>query len=367
MNVAARGVMDSNWRDDGFTSPNATTYPWQWLWDSCFHALIWQRLERPDRSLAELRCLFVDQGPTGFVPHMRYVGAPEFAAEFWGRTATSSITQPPMYGHAIAELVRAGVEVGELIDQASSAIRHLLDRTPTDAGLIPIFHPWESGCDDSPRWDANGRPFDARRWYTAKGRIIDGLVFDATGAPMANSEFTVGSVGFNSLVAFNAAELVSIGVSELAPHVARLAGCIADRYDDDRRTWIDDSPLHGAAARTLDAHLALLVAFDRERNRRTPDLVDASAFGGRFGPAGVARDEPTRLDDTYWRGPSWPQLSYLLWLASRRADRPEARSIARSLRAGATQSGFSEYWNADTGAGLGARPQSWTALTTLVG
>ena len=30
-------------------------------------------------------------------------------ASFWGRPETSSITQPPMYGHALAELHRAGV------------------------------------------------------------------------------------------------------------------------------------------------------------------------------------------------------------------------------------------------------------------
>jgi hypothetical protein len=34
---------------------------------------------------------------------------------------------------------------------------------------------------------------------------------------------------------------------------------------------------------------------------------------------------------------------------------------------GATKSGFAEYWDPDTGAGLGAAPQSWTALAAVVG
>ena len=60
-------------------------YPWQWLWDSCFHALIWAELGRADRALAELTSALSDQAADGFVPHVRYVGDPGFLAEFWGR------------------------------------------------------------------------------------------------------------------------------------------------------------------------------------------------------------------------------------------------------------------------------------------
>ena len=366
MNVAALAVMESNWREAGFTSPNTTVYPWLWLWDSCFHGLIWHHLGRTDRALVELASVFEDQGSAGFVPHMRYVDAPEEAADFWGRSGTSAITQPPMFGHAVAELVRAGVDVGPLADQASLAIRHLFDRPPTPSGLVPIFHPWESGCDDSPRWDS-GRFFDASRWHHDKGRFVEGLRFDADGAPIANATFTVGSVGFNALVAFNASELVSIGVGELSPDRDRLVAAIADRYDDEAGTWVDDSHLLGAAVRTLDAHLALLVADPEVVDRRAPDLVDTEVFGAPFGPAGVAQTEAARRDDQYWRGPSWPQLSYLMWLACSRSGRAEAEQIASSLRAGAIGSGFSEYWNPETGAGLGACPQSWAGLSAIVG
>ena len=366
MNVAALAVMESNWREAGFTSPNATTYPWLWLWDSCFHALIWHHLGRTDRALVELGSVFADQGPTGFVPHMRYVGAPHEAADFWGRPATSSITQPPMFGHAVAELVRAGVDVGPLVDQAALAVCHLLDRPPSPSGLVPIFHPWESGCDDSPRWDSE-RPFDPARWHHDKGRFVEGLKLDSAGAPVANATFSVGSIGFNALAAFNAAELVSIGAEGLAPGRDRLVGAIAEKYDDEAGTWVDDSDLGGGAVRTLDTHLALLVADPQVVDRRAPDLVDREAFGAPFGPAGVARGEAARRDDQYWRGPSWPQLSYLVWLACSRRGRDEAEPIARSLRRGAISSGFSEYWNPETGAGLGARPQSWAGLAALVG
>ena len=29
----------------------------------------------------------------------------------------------------------------------------MTERDPEKSGLVTIFHPWESGCDDSPIWD----------------------------------------------------------------------------------------------------------------------------------------------------------------------------------------------------------------------
>ena len=69
-------MMLAHWRPDGHTVPNAGVYPWQWLWDSCFHALIWAELGEPERAVTELRSALADQDELGFVPHIRYAGAP---------------------------------------------------------------------------------------------------------------------------------------------------------------------------------------------------------------------------------------------------------------------------------------------------
>ncbi len=156
----AEAVLAGHWRRPGFCVPNATSYPWQWLWDSCFHAVCWSRLGHPDRARTELANALSQQSADGFVPHMTYWsdrGRPDddTHAEFWGRRGTSSITQPPMYGHAVAELVRRGVDVdADVVDRARRGLRFLLESRVRD-GIGPIIvHPWESGCDDSPRWDA---------------------------------------------------------------------------------------------------------------------------------------------------------------------------------------------------------------------
>ena len=132
LRAKVQAVMEAHWRPDGrgggHTVPNADVYPHQWLWDSCFHAIIWAELGEPDRAVAELSAALADQADDGFVPHVRYVADPYGLAGFWGRTGTSSITQPPMYGHAVAELRRRGVSVpAEVVERAEAGVRFLLD------------------------------------------------------------------------------------------------------------------------------------------------------------------------------------------------------------------------------------------------
>ena len=93
------------------------------------------------------------------------------------------------------------------------------------------------------------------------------------------------------------------------------------------------------------------------------DIFDESKFGGSYGPAGVAKQHPTYEGDGYWRGASWPQLSYLFAVAFRKHGMAgEAGTVSEQLKRGAIASGFAEYWNPDSGKGGGAIPQSWAGL-----
>ncbi len=369
-------MMNQAWREPGFCVPNQGVYPHQWLWDSCFHSVVWTRLGHPDRAATELESALAHQGESGFVPHMIYWSEPDAGAGFWGRPLTSSITQPPMFGLALTELAAVGHQADDLVDRAGDALLHLLDaRLRTPGGLIPVFHPWETGCDDSPRWDswatADGSgPVTQEGWMVDKIRFVSGLRYDVNGAPVANDEFAVGSIGFNALVAWNAmlvARLSSDGERgrALEGKAVEVTDAIRSRWSPSAGTWIDE-PAEGpvrpsCSARTLDGLLALLVdprpeAFDQ--------LSDPTAFGGEFGPAGVHRSEPSFDPNRYWRGPAWPQMTYLLWRAACQHDGTGslASELARRLRRGAARSGFAEYWNPDTGEGLGARPQTWAGL-----
>lgn len=364
---AVVAMLSSHWRDGGYTVPHSSVYPWQWLWDSCFHALLWAELGDEDRAVAELANLLAGQDELGFVPHMTYHGDPGAGAAFWGRTGSSSITQPPLYGHAVAELVRRGITVPEVVvDRAASGLGFLLaHRARTVDGLITVVHPWETGCDDSPRWDGwcpGG--YEPARFRQVKGELLATVERAESGAPLANPAFAVASAGFNALVAWNALELATVVDDErLVAAATELAEALDRRWDPDRVTWTDDGPHASGRVRTADALLVGLVA---PRPEAFTALADPRGLGGAYGPAGTDRREPTHDPDAYWRGPVWPQLTYLLQRAALAAGDPVAETLAEGLRAGATTSGLAEYWNPDTGAAGGAVPQSWAGLALLV-
>lgn len=367
----ARRILEAAWRTEpggGFCVPHATTYPWQWLWDSCFHAVVWAHLD-DERGLVEVRSALSSQDDDGFVPHLRYAHEPRPHAAFWGRATTSSITQPPMYGHALAVLAEAGQRDAELVDRATAGLRFLLERRRRSPdGLVELCHPWESGCDDSPRWDdVVPGGWTPGAWYAAKGDLLRPIERSAAGAPLHNPAFAIGSAGFSALVAWNALELAGLsGDDRLRAAATELAAAVDQRWDGARRTWVDDgiTATGSGRVRTADALLPVLL---HPRPEAFEELLDPAAFGAPFGPRGVHLGEPTFEPSAYWRGSSWPQLAYLLWLAATRSGEAEAAaSLSRSMVAGASRSGFAEHWVAETGAPLGAVPQSWSALASVV-
>ncbi len=371
--AAVEQVLDDHWVPEGYAAPNGATYPWQWLWDSCFHVLVWRALGRVDRAQAELASLLDPQAPSGFVPHMNYVRSPGHHAGLWGRDDASSITQPPMFGHAVAELVRAGTPPPDgVVAAAAAGLRFLLERRDRDgSGLVLLCHPWESGADDSPRWDdCCPGGFAVDRWRAEKNRLVTTIEAGEDGSPLSNPAFPVASTGFNALVAFNARELAAVtGDDGLAAAAGELAGALDGRWDADLGPWVDAGPTAGGSGRcrTADALLPLLITDDPARAARVlADLADPAAHGGPFGPTGVHRAEPVFDPAAYWRGPVWPQLAYLLVLGARRFDAAAAAQLAAATVAGAWVSGLAEYWHPDTGEAGGAVPQSWTGLALLL-
>src|ERR687893_2514501 len=163
-----------------WTKPAPSLYPHQWSWDSAFIALGLAHIDN-QRATSELETLFKSQWATGKLPHIVFnPDAPPRSyfpdAERWNSSAlsgdaprgshTSGLCQPPV--HAIA--VRRIWETSRGKDERHLArARRFLEanyprlfawhrylttaRDPEGSGLVTIYHPWESGTDNSPRWD----------------------------------------------------------------------------------------------------------------------------------------------------------------------------------------------------------------------
>lgn len=412
-----------------WTRPAPRLYPHQWSWDAAVVAIGWAHLD-PDRALAELRSLLRGQWSTGMVPHIVYdptvpPGAYEPGPGRWATAglsppgvATSGICQPPVHALALGRVreVAAGRDDGSLarVDRAIAALYPRLARwhrwlhtarDPEGTGLVTIFHPWESGLDNSPRWDealaavapddgpagprpdlahvadAGERPTDTDyRRYRALVRSLADLGYDQAAAHR-HHPFRMADVLFTAVLA--AADEVLADLAVVAGHPEAADGHRADAalarrgldacWDPDRCAALDRDLVHDRAVRadTIAGFAPLIAGCDPDRARALVDRLTGPGYAGAPGlrwavPPTTAVDDPAFDPRSYWRGPTWPVVTWLLWWA---LDRQGWHAAAERLRAAAIaqlrETGCSEYADPIAGRPLGSEAQSWTAAVAL--
>ena len=106
-----QGVAD--WGDKkefNFVCPSLTGYPFQWFWDSCFHAIALLHLDQ-EQAKAEMRTLMSGAMPDGFIPHIIFWEMdkqPDFLSRnIVGMTSNknySSTMQPPIIAYTVERI-----------------------------------------------------------------------------------------------------------------------------------------------------------------------------------------------------------------------------------------------------------------------
>jgi hypothetical protein len=370
--TGAARVLDRAWNNSlGYCKPNRRSYPHLWLWDSCFHAIAWFALGDA-RGTRELEAVFVGQLPDGFLPHMRYGRRTYPRGPLKG---VSSFTQPPVYARAL----KAGADAGfpasdELLDHAQRALTALWRDRLRD-GLLVIVHPWEAGTDDSPRWDSwvGSSDWNRRVWTTFDRTLLKRTVFSASGAAIDSPDFVVAPASFNAIAADAATTLGEmLGDADWTERGRALAAALDEAaWDPSEALWADVAFTGGGASvaiPTMDAALPAMCTPDPAKAAAALDqLTDPTRFGAPYGPRFVPASQPSYNPMEYWRGPAWPQLNYLAAHAARRCGHDAlVAEIGRLTKRACLRAGFAEYWNAETGRGLGARPQSWAAVAAAM-
>ena len=125
-------------------------------------------------AMKELASLFSGQWRNGMIPHIIFHSEKEKTYfpnyDFWeanvnagapNKPKTSGITQPPVHGFILEQLLLQHPKNEKLIAFAKVLFSRIVDshrffyqyRDPNREGLTFIFHPWESGRDNSPLWD----------------------------------------------------------------------------------------------------------------------------------------------------------------------------------------------------------------------
>lgn len=384
----ARAVLLHNRVESGghrYTRPAPMTYEHQWLWDSCFHALVNIHFD-PDMSKAELIALLSHQereGPdAGMVPHMGYFDGSGTA--LWGRPHASTITQPPIIADAVLATYRATGDlhfVQELLPALTAYYDWLVRRRDPDGdGLISLIHPWEAGWDSSPRWDhyTGVDPGDDeglkgwRHGLVAKIAAVGHSVAAAEAAGL----YALESVDFNSLFAANLDSLgdllVAVGQVDRAMTCRRRACRVrnainAKMWDEAAGFYWDLDGRNETPIRvfTPAAFMTMYggVPTDERAERLVSRLLDPAQFQAPFPVPSVSRSEPAYRPDAYWRGNVWAPANWLIIQGLRRYGYQDvADELTRRFVQLVETAGFREYFNPETGQGYGPQLQSWTTL-----
>jgi hypothetical protein len=369
------GVLRGNWRsgsrgeaDYAYTSPSPHRYPWQWYWDSCFAAIVWRRFDR-ERARAELETLLAAQRPDGFIGHTIFWDRPvsllrlAFYNVLSRRALQTETIQPPLLAWAWKIAVGDPAAEPRIAAQADWLAAN---RDLEGDGLLWIVQPDESGLDASPKFDPVwGRRAQAQVLFPLLVRRNRRLRFDAK---------RVSAAGGPVLCEVLTNVLWSLSLQALGRPSATAA--LVDRLWDERSgLFLDEVAPSGQrpAISTISALTPLaLPDLPEEIGRRLVEehLLHPSHYWAQVPPPSVAVDEPSyepgggsRVIRRYWRGPTWVNTAWLVWLGMRRLGYEEqASQMSRALASTAAREGLREYYDPRNGAGLGARDFAWSAL-----
>lgn len=382
-----RALMESNRVAVGryrYTRPAPSTYEHQWLWDSCFHAIILRHFDHDmarDELLSVVAHQAQDGADAGMIPHMAYWNGG--GAGLWGRDDRSIITQPPLIAVAAWLVHQAQSDTALLtaLYPALTAYHAWFDRRrdPDGDHLVALIHPWESGWDASPRWDAPMRlsadPTDDEARLARKDLVARLIAYDCDAAALAHDGyFYVESVDFNAIRAFDLLALADIAdalskADDAAGWRAKAgqvqAAITAKMLDDDGHLCdLDGLSERPITEPTAGEFVTLCGAgLSQSQAAGLAARLTHADYWPRYpvptSPVSAALFRP----DRYWRGNVWLQLNWLIWHGLRKYGfHAEADDLAQRSLALVAAQGFHEYFNPLTGAGHGSFPHSWSAL-----
>ena len=373
-----RAVLAGNWREgvragDGaryaYTCPSPGHYPWQFYWDSCFTAVTWRRFDR-QRARRELETLLAAQRADGFIGHTIFwnvalSGSRRFTYNVLNDDdpMTASI-QPP----ALAWAWRIAVGDPGAVPAIRRHHQWLAAHRDLDGdGLLWIVQPDESGLDASPQFDPVwGRRAHSRAGFLLLVRRNRRLRYDlrriaAAGGPVVLEVLT--NVLYN--------------LSRLALGLPSLTSALIDRCWDERRGLFfpvaRPAPSQPGPATIAALTPLALPDLPEAIGRRLVEehLLAERQFWLPVAPPSVSADAPSfsRRDRRglgprrYWRGPTWVNTAWLVWLGLIRLGYSErAAELGQRLGQAIAGAGLREYYDPYSGAGMGAPEFGWSTL-----
>jgi hypothetical protein len=424
----AQTVLADNDRDGLFTIPTTGLYPHQWLWDSCFIAIGIRHYDVP-RAQQEILSLLRGQWGNGMLPHMIFSphDAHRIDREVWRSyvspyapdgVATSGITQPPMVAEAV---VRIGQKLGmperrswyQRVYPALLAYHQWMynDRDLHQEGLTVQIHSWETGMDDTPPWlyemHQHLMPLWIRALHNAhldgllslfrrdthyvprnqRMKTIDHLVLYSIQKRLRRKAYDTERILSHSLLSIEDLNFNAILI-RANHHLRSIAKTIGQQVPDDLHARMKKT--EGALEQLWDAYsgqyycrnfvthkllkvptIATLMplyagSISKERAAQLVGLLKSKAFWPKFPVPSVPVTSEGFHAHTYWQGPVWINMNWLIIDGLQRYGyTEEAEHIAKQTLKLVGSGGCHEYFSPLDGSPAGANNFSWTAALTI--
>jgi glycogen debranching enzyme len=397
----------------GYTVPTHGLYPFQWNWDSAITALGWLKFDEP-RAWQEIELLLSGQWENGMIPHIIFHKESETyfpGPDVWGshrKVKSTSISQPPVLASVI-KIMFEECQNRTLVDEKlSEYLPKLLDyhlwwyreRDPQQTGLVASYHPWESGMDNSPAWDAPLAAVPCVDWEYHRRDLSH---IDASERPhkeqydrylylveffklnkfdseyiYQHCPYKVNDIGIIAILHRATKDLLAVcqelgiqndATMELNQHLSRTQGAINELWCEEDKFFYNRDLITGQLCR-VKTNASLMTLYgslaNEEQSKHLKTLTESWLGASPYSISSTHPDSELYEPQRYWRGPVWLHINWMIALGfegygfSEVSD--ELKDATESL---ILKSGYYEYFNSETGAGCGGNDFSWTAAIAL--
>ena len=386
-----RGTAEWNGQEYSFVVPSLTGYPFQWFWDSCFHAIALIYIDL-NQAKAELDTLMSAALTNGFIPHIIFWES-EKRDYFLSRNLVATINpnfsstiQPPILAYAVERVYHATGDEAFLQRSLPVLVKYYRwlkeNRDPDDDGLLAIIQPEEAGTDCSPKYDEilGLTDLSNKGFIEALNKIYSSYELirsDETG--MLNADvFHVEDVLVNSIYALGLQSLArllgnSIESLEFRDDASKTMESLVNKcWDVDTEAFLDLNGLQEIPNRTVTISSLMPIILpdlspDIVKRLVEKWIISEDHFWLPYPlpsvPASNSKFIPGDPHGFIWRGPSWINTNWFITKGLKLHGYQElADDISAKSLACIQKSGFREYYNPYTGEGLGAKNFGWSTL-----
>ncbi len=378
-----------------------------------------RRLHRGQWSTGMIPHILFDPQVRTYWPDPPYWNVRELTDAAPRDLPTSGITQPSVSPLALLTLARNSGDcvsdnrvtdiegvMREFFPEMIAFHRYLMTaRDPEGSGLVSIVHPWESGLDNSPAWDEPMSRIEPRDLPPYKRKDLDHVddpnerptqetydryvhlceQFKSVGyrddAIYAETDFLVKDPTSSTMLYLSNAALKEIGdrigedTGEIEEWMQRARSGFEEYLRDEHDGLFYPYDMRAGRPikrRTVMCFLPLALDFLSDQQvESTLDWLSHANFCGKCNcDSPLVPSSDVLAGDysavTYWRGPMWVNVNWLITLGLyRRGQTERADACFEGLLALMWENGFWEFYRPDSGRALGGRDFSWSAALTI--